>query len=97
MKAADITSTSFVIATGGHSPWSSIGDDGVVIDMSMFKGIKVEPSSGVVRVWGGVLHKEFQVALAREGQCTSLWFLPIPFHEVIVTSQQLLGMPIVLE
>lgn len=70
MKAAAITLTPFVAATGGHSPWSSIGEDGLVIDMSNFKGVEVDPCCGTVQVRGGVLHKEFQVELAHQEQCT---------------------------
>ncbi|KXG46502.1 FAD-binding, type 2 [Penicillium griseofulvum] len=72
VKAAATTSTPFVAATGGHSPWSSIGENGFVIDMSKFKGVEVDTCCGTVQVRGGVLHKEFQVELARHEQCTAI-------------------------
>lgn len=72
VKAAAITSTPFAVVTGGHSPWSSIGEEGFVIDMSSFGGIEVDSSCRIAKVRGGVLHKEFQMALSRQGQCTSL-------------------------
>ncbi|EER25638.1 hypothetical protein D8B26_000042 [Coccidioides posadasii str. Silveira] len=70
VKYAKITSTPFAVATGCHSPWSSIKKHGFIIDMSSYSTIDVDPTARTVKVRGGVLHKEFQVALARQGQCT---------------------------
>ncbi|KMU86994.1 FAD binding domain-containing protein [Coccidioides immitis H538.4] len=70
VKYAKITSTPFAVATGCHSPWSSIKKHGFIIDMSSYSTIDVDPTARTVKVRGGVLHKEFQAALARQGQCT---------------------------
>ena len=44
---------------GGHSaPGYGTNDDGLVIDMSPMKGIRVDPDSGTVRADGGVLWRE---------------------------------------
>ncbi|KAL7927964.1 hypothetical protein ACQKWADRAFT_278347 [Trichoderma austrokoningii] len=72
VKAAAITSTPFAVVTGGHSPWSSIGEEGFIIDMSSFGGVEVDSSERIAKVRGGVLHKEFQMALSRQGQCTTI-------------------------
>ncbi|KAI2627081.1 hypothetical protein GGS26DRAFT_151899 [Hypomontagnella submonticulosa] len=33
----------FVPASGGHSPWSTIGEDGIIIDLVLFSGVEVDP------------------------------------------------------
>lgn len=45
---------------GGHSfPGNSVCDDGLVIDLSLMKGIRVDPSRRTVRAEGGVKWGEF--------------------------------------
>jgi len=47
------------IRDGGHSaPGYGTNNDGLVIDLSGMKGIRVDPSGGTVRVEGGVLWRE---------------------------------------
>lgn len=53
----------FVPASGGHSCFSSIGKEGVIIDLSRFTGVEVDEAKGVATVRGGTLMKEFQAAL----------------------------------
>lgn len=53
----------FVPASGGHSCFSSIGKDGVIIDLSRFTGVEVDEAKSVATVRGGTLMKEFQAAL----------------------------------
>ena len=64
-------SVPFVPATGGHSPWSTIDKDGFILDLSSCKHVAVNASQCTVTVRGGLLTKEFQVALAKEHQFTS--------------------------
>lgn len=61
----------FVPASGGHSLWSTINEDGFILDLSLYKDIVAEPSKNIVTVKGGVLMKDFQVALNKVGQFTS--------------------------
>ncbi|KAI0835703.1 FAD-binding domain-containing protein [Hypoxylon sp. FL0890] len=42
----------FVPASGGHSPWSTIGTDGIVIDLALCKGVEVDPQKNLVTVKG---------------------------------------------
>jgi FAD/FMN-containing dehydrogenase len=45
---------------GGHSaPGYGTNDDGIVIDLSAMKGIRVDPGAGTARAEGGVLWREF--------------------------------------
>ncbi|KAK8038314.1 FAD binding domain-containing protein [Apiospora phragmitis] len=52
----------FVPAAGGHSPWSTIGQDGIIIDLSSYKGISLHPETNEATVKGGTLMKEMEVA-----------------------------------
>ncbi|KAK8052542.1 FAD binding domain-containing protein [Apiospora rasikravindrae] len=53
----------FVPASGGHSPWSTIGQEGIVIDLSRYKGVSLHPETNEATVKGGTLMKEVEVAL----------------------------------
>jgi FAD/FMN-containing dehydrogenase len=53
----------FVPSSGGHSCFSSIGKDGVIIDLSRFAGVEVDVANGLATVKGGTLMKELQAAL----------------------------------
>ena len=71
VKEARAANVSFVPATGGHSPWSTV-EHGMVIDMSNHKEVIVDPDQHTVAVRGGVLMKELQLALGEKGQFTSM-------------------------
>ena len=58
-------------ATGGHSPWSTI-KHGMIIDLSQYREVVVDPGKRTVAVRGGVLMKELQVALSEKGYFTSM-------------------------
>ncbi|KAJ7790098.1 hypothetical protein B0H14DRAFT_225870 [Mycena olivaceomarginata] len=45
-------SVPFVSASGGHSPWT-IGEDGIIVDLSRFKGVEADVGNGVATVKGG--------------------------------------------
>ena len=59
----------FVPAAGGHSPWSTI-ENGIVIDLRLFKEVVVDQANQSVIVKGGLLMKELQVALSQKEQFT---------------------------
>ncbi|KAK6949009.1 hypothetical protein Daesc_009081 [Daldinia eschscholtzii] len=63
VKEAVSAGVPFVPASGGHSPWSSIDQKGVIIDLSRYKGVSVDAPNNVVTVRGGTRMKEFQAAL----------------------------------
>ncbi|KAL9030053.1 MAG: hypothetical protein Q9196_001789 [Gyalolechia fulgens] len=67
VKAAHSAKISFVPVTGGHSSWSTI-ENGIVIDLSLFKEVSVDPNRHTVAVRGGVLMKELQIALSKYNQ-----------------------------
>ena len=54
---------------GGHSAGLGLVDDGLVIDLSFIKGVRVDPMSRTVRVgggatWGEVDHATYAFGLA---------------------------------
>ncbi|KAK7955671.1 uncharacterized protein PG986_004893 [Apiospora aurea] len=53
----------FVPASGGHSPWSTVGQEGIVIDLSRYKGSSLHPETSEATVKGGTLMKELEVSL----------------------------------
>ncbi|KAI1869465.1 hypothetical protein JX265_006555 [Neoarthrinium moseri] len=61
-KALDF-SVPFVPVSGGHSTWSSIDKNGVVIDLSTYTGVAVNTTQDTATVRGGTLMKELQTAL----------------------------------
>ncbi|KAI0159887.1 FAD-binding domain-containing protein [Hypoxylon sp. FL1284] len=61
------SSVPFVTRSGGHSEWSTIGDDGVIIDLSKFKGVDVNVSNKKATLRGSILSKQVAVALADAG------------------------------
>lgn len=58
------SSIPFVPRSGGHSEWSTIGDDGVAIDLSKYSGIKVNVDAREATLRGSILSKQVAVALA---------------------------------
>ena len=56
--------------SGGHSPWSSIGQEGVVVDLTKIQKITINKSNETVTITGSVLSKQVSVALAAEGLFT---------------------------
>ncbi|ETS83867.1 hypothetical protein PFICI_05743 [Pestalotiopsis fici W106-1] len=58
----------FVPASGGHSPFSYIGKEGVVIDLSQFTGVEVNETKDLATVRGGTLMKELQTSLHAHGR-----------------------------
>jgi FAD/FMN-containing dehydrogenase len=60
-------SVPFVTKSGGHSQWSTIGEDGIIIDLSKFSGVEVDSVAKTATLKGSVLSKDVAVALAAEG------------------------------
>lgn len=56
-------SVPFVPKSGGHSPWSTVGQGGIVIDLSQYKGITNHVGENLTTVKGGTLIKELQMSL----------------------------------
>lgn len=64
------SSIPFVAKSGGGSEWSTIGDDGLVIDLTHYSAIQVDAKARVATIRGGVTQKEAAVRLAEEGLFT---------------------------
>ena len=63
-------STPFVIRSGGHSEWSTIGSHGFVIDLSLYSSVEVLKEAHAVTLRGSILAKPLAVALAEAGMFT---------------------------
>lgn len=57
----------FVTKSGGHSTWSTIGNDGFVIDLSKYLGIEVDSEGPTAKLRGSILSKAVAVHLADAG------------------------------
>lgn len=57
----------FVTKSGGHSTWSTIGDDGFVVDLSNYSGITVDTLESAAKLRGSILSKAVAVHLADGG------------------------------
>jgi len=59
----------FVPKSGGHSVWSTIGSDGIIIDLSNYTGVKIDNATHTVQVQAGVLNQQLIKAAYEEGLC----------------------------
>lgn len=66
----------FVPKSGGHSAWSTIGPEGIIIDLSNYKKVTVNNSAETVTIQPGVLNKQLNEALFAEERCTRAFSLP---------------------
>ena len=64
------SSIPFVTKSGGCSEWSTIGDDGVVIDLSHYSAIEIDAHAQTATIRGGIVQKEAAVRLAENGLFT---------------------------
>jgi FAD/FMN-containing dehydrogenase len=69
LRLARRTDLQLAVRSGGHSfPGQSVCDDGIVIDLGLMKGIRVDPEASTVRAQAGALWGE----LDRESQALGL-------------------------
>ncbi|KAI1207303.1 uncharacterized protein F4807DRAFT_183671 [Annulohypoxylon truncatum] len=66
------SSVPFVTKSGGHSEWSTIGDNGIIIDLSKYSGIEIDAPAKRAVLKGSILSKEVAVVLACAGFFTAL-------------------------
>lgn len=64
------SSIPFVAKSGGCSEWSTIGGNGLVIDLSHYSSMEVDAKARTATIRGGVTQKEVAVRLAEEGLFT---------------------------
>lgn len=64
------SSIPFVTKSGGGSEWSTIGDNGVIIDLTHYSAVEVDWKTRTAAIRGGVSQKEVAVRLAEEGLFT---------------------------
>lgn len=69
VKYAVEHSIPFVPVGGRHSLWSTIGQDGFILDLSLQKGIEIDKEAATVKIQAGVLTKELNVAVTEAGFC----------------------------
>ena len=56
----------FVVKSGGHSTWSTIGTDGFILDLSEYWHLEVDSGKEAAIIRGSVLSKQLSVALAEK-------------------------------
>ena len=56
----------FVIKGAGGSEWSTIKDDGFIIDLARYSSVTVDAQARTATIRGGITQKEVAVALAEE-------------------------------
>ncbi|RAH50028.1 FAD-binding oxidoreductase [Aspergillus brunneoviolaceus CBS 621.78] len=66
------SSIPFVPTCGGHSAWSTIGEGGVIIDLSNYTHVSVDEAARTATLVGGVLSKQVGLRLAEAGLFTAL-------------------------
>lgn len=66
----------FVAKSAGNSEYSTIGPQGIVIDISPFSDVIVDEPHGTAILKGGITSKQVIVKLAEHGRCTSKCALP---------------------
>jgi FAD/FMN-containing dehydrogenase len=66
----------FVPKSGGHSVWSTIGSDGIIIDLSNYTGVKIDKATNTVQVQAGVLNQQLIKAAYEEGLCVRKLYNP---------------------
>ena len=64
------SSIPFVAKSGGCSEWSTIGDNGFVVDLTHYSAIEIDAGARTATIRGGVVQKEAAVRLAEEGLFT---------------------------
>ena len=64
------SSIPFVAKSGGCSEWSTIGGNGLVIDLTHYSAVEVDAKARTATIRGGVPQKEVAVRLAEEGLFT---------------------------
>ena len=57
----------FVVVGGGCSEWSTIGSEGIEIDLSSYSSISVDENPQTVTITGAVTQKELATNLAEHG------------------------------
>lgn len=60
----------FVVKSGDCSAWSTIGDNGIMIDLLHYSSISVGSKSANFKTTGGVTEKGLATELAEQGQFT---------------------------
>lgn len=59
----------FVPKSGGHSLWSTIGAEGIIIDLTAFNAVVVDKEARTVTVSGGSQIKDAVAPLYKAGLC----------------------------
>lgn len=85
IKFAHANSIPFVPASGGHSPWSTIGNSGFVIDLGLLNSISIDSDTDSATISGAVLIQELASALEQAGRCTSTWIIISPSDDRMLT------------
>ncbi|KAG4411135.1 hypothetical protein IFR04_015734 [Cadophora malorum] len=76
----------FVPKSGGHSAWSTIGQEGIIIDLSNYNKVKIDKSTKTVTIQSGIVNKQLIGALYEHNL-----FLPLGGGNTIGSVPQALG------
>ncbi|KAH9223770.1 hypothetical protein DL95DRAFT_431599 [Leptodontidium sp. 2 PMI_412] len=76
----------FVPKSGGHSAWSTIGLEGIIIDLSNFNSVTIDTAAEAVTIQSGVVNKQLIGTLYENDLC-----LPLGGGNTIGSVPQALG------
>lgn len=63
------SSIPFVAKAGGHSSWSTVGQDGFVLDFSLMRAVEVDTAKRTATASAGTLVGDIVSAVAEKGYC----------------------------
>lgn len=75
----------FVPKSGGHSAWSTIGQEGIIIDLSNFSKATIDKSAQTVTIQSGIVNQQLIAALYENDLCLRKFPYPTTTYQTYTT------------